>query len=136
MSRPLTPAKAVLVSAIVVASAALFAQTTAPTNPAMGASQPTTSIGVTPQAAAEANRQAVPSPSTGTVVRTAPNAVDSVRDATGNPVSPSSGSSSSNSGSGATTNMNSANVGTTDANTNTGTRNGGISQRPPRADRN
>ena len=139
MSRPLTPAKAVLLSAIVVGSAALFAQTTgAPTNPAMGASQPSTSIGVTPQAAAEANRQAVPSPSTGTVVRTAPNAVDSVRNATGNPVSPNSGSSSGNSGSGAATNMNPANVGTTDANTNTnaGTPNGGVTQRPPRADRN
>lgn len=45
------------------------------------AAQPTTSVGVTPQAAAEAARKAVPRSDTATVVRTAPNAADAARNA-------------------------------------------------------
>ena len=62
----------------------------------MGNSQQPATVGVTPQTANEANRQAVPRSDTGTVVRTSPNAVDSTRNATG--MSGSNPDSSSNSG--------------------------------------
>ena len=53
---------------LALAVASVSAQTAAP---AAGASAPAT-VGVTPQEAATANRQAVPRSDTGTVVRTAP----------------------------------------------------------------
>jgi hypothetical protein len=43
------------------------------------------SVGVTPEAAAEANQKAVPRSDTGTVVRTAPPVTDRARDTTVNP---------------------------------------------------
>lgn len=83
----LTTTKILLSAALLAGSAGAFAQASGTagttTMPSMGASQPSTAVGVTPQAAAEANRQAVPSTDTGTVVRTSPNAVDSTRNATG-----------------------------------------------------
>lgn len=84
--------KILLATAIIAGSAAATAQTNSSagtsTMPGMSANQPTTGVGVTPQAAAEANRQAVPRNDTGTVVRTAPNAADSARNATGMSSSP------------------------------------------------
>lgn len=57
-----------------VAATGAMAQTTAPmTNP--------TTVGVTPQDAAEANRKAVPRSDTATVVRTDESAADKARDA-------------------------------------------------------
>ncbi len=67
------PLGAVLAFTVAGASA----QTTAP---AAAASAPAT-MGVTPQEAAEANRQAVPRSDTGTVVRTAPSPADQASDA-------------------------------------------------------
>ena len=70
-----TPLSALLVSAVLsVAATGAMAQTTVPaTNP--------TTIGVTPQDAAEANRKAVPRTDTGTLVRTDESAADKARDA-------------------------------------------------------
>ena len=76
-----------LMTALVAGSSVALAQTSGTTGtstmPAAGASQPTTSVGVTPQTAAEANRKAVPRSDTATVVRTSPNAADTTRNATG-----------------------------------------------------
>ena len=78
----LTPTKTFLAAMTVLsASWGAVAQTT--TLPAMGTTQAPAAVGVTPQTAAEANRQAVPRSDTGTVVRTSPNAADSARSATG-----------------------------------------------------
>ena len=65
-----------LLACIVIAgtSLAAVAQTTN-TSPS-DTNQAPTGIGVTPQTAAEANRNAVPRSDTGTVVRTGPNAAD------------------------------------------------------------
>ena len=77
----LKPAKACLTAAMVPgASFIAVAQTN--TTPATGTTQAAGAVGVTPQTAAEANRQAVPRSDTGTVVRTSPNVSDSVRSAT------------------------------------------------------
>lgn len=65
--------------AILGVSVGVVAQTSV-TAPMAGASAPT-AIGVSPQTAAEANRQAVPRSDTATVVRTSPNAVDATRTA-------------------------------------------------------
>ena len=85
--KTLTTTQSLLATALITAGIAAFAQpsgtTGTSTMPGMGANQPTTGVGVTPQTAAEANRQAVPSTDTGTVVRTSPNAADSARNATG-----------------------------------------------------
>lgn len=72
-----------LLTAIVIvgASVAAVAQT-ANTSPS-GTNQAPTGIGVSPQTAAEANRNAVPRSDTGTVVRTGPNAVDATRSSSG-----------------------------------------------------
>ena len=78
----LKPAKACLTAAMVPgASFIAVAQTN--TTPATGTTQAAGPVGVTPQTAAEANRQAVPRSDTGTVVRTSPNALDIARSATG-----------------------------------------------------
>ena len=67
--------KFLISTALVLGAAAVSAQTNGPA--ATGtAAQPTTSIGVTPQAAAEATKKAVPRSDTATVVRTSPNAAD------------------------------------------------------------
>lgn len=70
-----TPLSALLVSAALsVAASGALAQTPAPaTNP--------TTIGVTPQDAAEATRKAVPRSDTGTLVRTDDSAAQQTRDA-------------------------------------------------------
>ena len=85
--KTLTTTKFLLATALIAGSVAAFAQTSGTsgtgTTSGMGTNQPATGVGVTPQTAAEANRQAVPSSDTGTVVRTSPNAVDSTRNATG-----------------------------------------------------
>ena len=91
--KTLTTTKILLATFLIAGSAASFAQTSGTTGttgttgtsntPGMGTNQPATGVGVTPQTAAEANRQAVPSTDTGTVVRTSPNAADSARNATG-----------------------------------------------------
>ena len=65
--------------AVTGASVAALAQTT--TTAPMGTSQTPAAVGVSPQTAAEANRQAVPRSDTATVVRTGPDAVDSARTA-------------------------------------------------------
>ena len=78
---------AAIISSAAVASAQSTGTTGSPSmaspSPSPSASQPTTGVGVTPQAAAEANRQAVPRSDTGTVVRTSPSAADTARSATG-----------------------------------------------------
>ena len=79
--KTLTTTKILLATVLIAGSGAAFAQTS--TMPNMGTNQTTTGVGVTPQAAAEANRQAVPRSDTGTVVRTSPNAADTARSATG-----------------------------------------------------
>lgn len=85
--KTLTTPQRLLTIALMAGSAVAFAQTSGTagtsTMPAMGASQPTTSIGVTPQAAAEAKRKAVPRSDTATVVRTSPSAVGSTPNAAG-----------------------------------------------------
>lgn len=84
--KTLTTTKILLATAFMACSAAAFAQasgTAGTPTPGMGTNQPVTGVGVTPQTAAEANRQAVPRSDTGTVVRTSPNATDSARNATG-----------------------------------------------------
>lgn len=70
-----TPLSTLLVSAALsVAASGALAQTTTPaTNP--------TTIGVTPQDAAEATRKAVPRSDTGTLVRTDDSAAQQTRDA-------------------------------------------------------
>jgi hypothetical protein len=79
--------KFLISTALVLGTAAASAQTNSTTvtppvsNTATG--QQTTTIGVTPQEAAEANRKAVPRSDTATVVRTSPNAADATRNATG-----------------------------------------------------
>ena len=79
--------KLLLTTALVMGSAGAFAQTNgtavAPPVSNTAAGQQTTTIGVTPQAAAEANKKAVPRSDTATVVRTSPNAADTTRNATG-----------------------------------------------------
>ena len=79
--------KVLFATAIISSAALASAQSTGMTgSPSMAnpsASQPATAVGVTPQAAAEANRQAVPRSDTGTVVRTSPSAADTARSATG-----------------------------------------------------
>lgn len=62
--------------------AALGAQ--AQTGTAAPAGGQPSSVGVSPQTAAEANQRAVPRSDVGTVVRTAPSATDRARDAAGN----------------------------------------------------
>ena len=94
--------KLVLASATLTAATfSAHAQTT--TTAPMGSTQTPTAVGVTPQAATDANRKAVPRSDTGTVVRTSPNAADSARAAsgTGNG-SMSGGSMSGNTASGST----------------------------------
>ncbi len=84
--KTLTTTQRLLATVLIAGSAGAFAQasgTAGTSTPGMGSNQPTTGVGVTPQTAAEANRQAVPRSDTGTVVRTSPNAVDSTRNATG-----------------------------------------------------
>ena len=85
--KTLTRTQLLLMTALVAGSSVALAQTSGTTGtstmPAMGASQPATSVGVTPQTAAEANRKAVPRSDTATVVRTSPNAADTTRNATG-----------------------------------------------------
>lgn len=85
--KTLTTTKILLATALIAGSVGAFAQASGTagtsTMPGMGVNQPTTGVGVTPQTAAEANRQAVPRSDTGTVVRTSPNAADSARNATG-----------------------------------------------------
>jgi len=76
----LTTTKIWLATALVAGSFAAVAQTS---DTAGTSTTPSTSIGVTPQAAAEAARKAVPRSDTATVVRTTPNAADSARNATG-----------------------------------------------------
>lgn len=82
-----TPTKILLTTAFVMGTVAAYAQTgdTAGASPITSstASQPTTAVGVTPQAAAEANKKAVPRSDTATVVRTAPTAAERARNATG-----------------------------------------------------
>ena len=74
--------KFLISTALVLGVAAVSAQTNG--SAATGtAAQPTTSIGVTPQAAAEATKKAVPRSDTATVVRTSPNAADTARNAAG-----------------------------------------------------
>lgn len=78
--KPHTHIKGALVGLVMAgASISAFAQTT--TTSPMGSTQAPTAVGVTPQTAAEANRQAVPRSDTATVVRTGPNAVDASRSA-------------------------------------------------------
>lgn len=62
-------------SALCLAAAAAVAQ--APATPSSG--QAPNTVGVTPQAAAEATQKAVPRSDTGTLVRTAPTATDRAR---------------------------------------------------------
>lgn len=80
---------------LVIAGASLtaLAQTSVPA--ATGTTQTPAAIGVSPQTAAEANRQAVPRSDTATVVRTGPDAVDSARTAAS-----AAGSAASNMGTG------------------------------------
>ena len=94
--------KLVLTSATLTAAAfGAYAQTS--TNAPMGSTQTPAAVGVTPQAATDANRKAVPRSDTGTVVRTSPNAADSARAATGTGNgSMSGGSMSGNTASGST----------------------------------
>ena len=137
--KTLTRTQLLLMTALVAGSSVALAQTSGTTGtstmPTMGASQPATSVGVTPQTAAEANRKAVPRSDTATVVRTSPNAVDSTRNATGmNSTTSSSGASGMNSTTG-TSGMN----GTTSMNGTaggTGDTTGRPSMRKARADRN
>ena len=125
--KTLTRTQLLLMTALVAGSSVALAQTSGTTGtstmPTMGASQPATSVGVTPQTAAEANRKAVPRSDTATVVRTSPNAVDSTRNATG------MNSTTGTSGINGTTSMNGTAGGT-----------GDTTGRPPmrkaRADRN
>ncbi len=94
--KKLNPTKGLLVGlAITSASLAALAQTgaTAP----MGTTQSPAAVGVSPQTAAEANRQAVPRSDTATVVRTGPDAVDSARTAAS-----AAGATASNMGTGTT----------------------------------
>lgn len=81
-----TSTKIFLASALVISAFTANAQTSntagAASIPSATASQPNTAVGVTPQAAAEANRKAVPRSDTATVVRTSPSATDSARNAT------------------------------------------------------
>ena len=78
----LKPAKACLTAAM-VPGASFSAVAQINSTPATGTTQVPGAVVVTPQTQAEANRQAVPRSNTGTVVRTSPNAFDSVRSATG-----------------------------------------------------
>ncbi len=122
-----------LTAALLAGSSVALAQTSGTagtsTMPAMGANQPTTSIGVTPQTAAEANRKAVPRSDTATVVRTSPNAVDSTRNATGMSSTTGGTGTSGTSGASGTSGMNS----TTASMGNTTTR---PAMKKARADRN
>ena len=125
--KTLTRTQLLLMTALVAGSSVALAQTSGTTGtstmPAAGASQPTTSVGVTPQTAAEANRKAVPRSDTATVVRTSPNAVDSTRNPTG------MNSTTGTSGMNGTTSMNGTAGGTGDTT-------GRPSMRKARADRN
>lgn len=116
----LTKTQILLTTALIAGGSVVFAQTS--TMPAMGASQPATAVGVTPQAATEANRKAVPRSDTATVVRTAPNAVDATRNATGT---------NSTTGTTGTSGMNS-----TTGTSGMGTTTTGQPMRKARADRN
>lgn len=68
-------------SGVVVGTLLAVSSIGAIAQPASPASSPTT-VGVTPQDAAEANRKAVPRADTGTVVRTGDSAADKARSAT------------------------------------------------------
>ena len=78
-----------LAAALALGAGGAFAQTPAPAMP--GSSTPST-VGVTPQNAAEATQKAVPRSDTGTVVRTSPSAVDKAKAAMDNSTSTSTGS--------------------------------------------
>lgn len=114
--------------AITGASVAAFAQTT--TTAPMGSTLTPAAVGVSPQNAAEANRQAVPRSDTATVVRTSPDAVDIARTAasaaTGSTATMGTGSAS-----GSITSSGMATGTGTDTDTETGS-----TMRPPKADRN
>ena len=73
-----------LAAALALGAGGAFAQTPAPAMP--GSSTPST-VGVTPQNAAEATQKAVPRSDTGTVVRTSPSAVDKAKAAMDNSTS-------------------------------------------------
>ena len=123
-------AKGVL-AGLVVTSASLAAFAQSSTTSPSGVTQAPTGVGVSPQTATEANRQAVPRSDTGTVVRTGPDAVDSARNA----------ASAAAAGSGATTNSGSSTGSTmgTGAGSVMGTGTGmgtGTTMRPAKADRN
>lgn len=117
-----------------LATASASAQTPMP---ATGASAPTT-IGVTPQEAAKANRQAVPRSDTATVVRTAPSpmqrASEAMNDTTATPAAPAAP---------AAMNGSTGNSGAMNSNTRSGMSGNGMTgngamgtNRPARADRN
>ena len=130
--KTLTRTRILLTTALIAGSSVAFAQTS--TMPAMGASQPTptTSVGVTPQAAAEATKKAVPRSDTATVVRTSPNAVDATRNATG------TNNTTGATGAAGAAGMNNA-AGTTSMNSTSGSTGGtttGAPMRKARADRN
>jgi len=73
--------KSVFAGAVLLAALSSVAQTTNSTAPAT--TQAPAAIGTTPQTAAEATQQAVPRSDTGSVVRTAPSAVDQARSMSG-----------------------------------------------------
>ena len=139
--------------AMVGASFGALAQTS--TTAPMGTTQTPAAVGVTPQTATDANRQAVPRSDTGTVVRTGPNAVDSARTAasgtvgsgnnstgtvTGSGIGSGAGtgtSSGSTSGSSSGTNTGMGSSSGMGTGTSTGPRAGmGTTMRAPKADRN
>lgn len=111
--------KSVLAGAVLLAALSSVAQT--PNSTAPATTQAPTAIGTTPQTAAEATQKAVPRSDTGSVVRTAPSAVDQARSMSG-----SSTSSTTNAGADMSANS------TTPMGT-TGTKR---PPRAPRADRN
>ena len=136
---------------MVGASFGALAQTS--TTAPMGTTQTPAAVGVTPQTATDANRQAVPRSDTGTVVRTGPNAVDSARTAasgtvgsgnnstgTGSGIGSGAGtgtSSGSTSGSSSGTNTGMGSSSGMGTGTSTGPRAGmGTTMRAPKADRN
>lgn len=107
-------------------SLAAVAQTTN-TSPS-GTNQAPTGVGVTPQTAAEANRNAVPRSDTGTVVRTGPNAADAARSSSGAMQGSTPNTTGNNSNmSGSDTNMGS---------TGSASGSNGTTMRTARADRN
>lgn len=128
-----TSTKILLATAFVMGTVAAFAQTgdTAGASPITSstASQPSTAVGVTPPAAAKANRKAVPRSDTATVVRTGPTAGESAGNAA---------DANSTSGTSTTTGTGSATgtSGTTGTNTATGGTNAQPTAVKARADRN